>query len=324
LAAKGQVNCYCCNGEAKKFGRFENKNRIVQRYRCLKCGKTMSESQPLDGLRVDFKQACNVVHLLCEGMGIRSIERFTRLHRDTVLSILETAGDKCSRLLNEKVRNVTSKFVQVDEVHGFCFSKPQNTKLGDDEHGEQFTYLSMDKESKLIINWLVGKRKGENTLAFMQDLKSRMAGRFQLTTDAYTGYRSGSGAVQNVFGKEISFATETKIFGKPDLKGVSRWFNPMVVIGIKRKARIGNPDLSQATTCHAERMNLSLRLFSRRWTRKSLGYSKKLENMRHAVAIFAAHFNFIRKHSAHGMTPAQSAKLTDHAWTIEEMLAETN
>jgi transposase-like protein len=315
------VNCHCCNGEAKKSGSFKNKNRMVQRYQCLRCGKSMSETQPLDGLRVDFKQACNVVHLLCEGMGIRAIERFTRLHRDTVLSILEAAGEKCARFLDEKVRNVKSEFVQVDEVHGFVFSKAQNTDLGDDERGEQFTYLSMDRDSKLIINSRVGKRNGENTLAFMRDLKSRMDGRFQLTTDAFNGYRFGRGSVREVFGNDIDFATETKIWGKPDLKNVSRWFNPLVVVGIKRKRRIGNADLSEATTCHAERMNLSLRLFNRRFTRKTLGYSKKLGNLRHAVAIFAAHFNFIRKHSAHGMTPAQNAKLTDHQWTIEEMLA---
>ena len=317
------MNCYCCNGEAKKFGRFENKNRIVQRYRCLKCGKTMSESQPLDGLRVDFKQACNVVHLLCEGMGIRAIERFTRLHRDTVLSILETAGEKCARLLDEKIRNVKAAFVQVDEVHGFVFSKPQNTELGDFEHGEQFTYLSMDKESKLIINWRVGKRNGQNTLDFLQDLKSRMVGHFQLTTDAFTGYCNGRGSVRQVFGNDISFATETKIFGKPNLPGVSSWFNPMVVVGIKRKSRIGNPDLKMATTCHAERMNLSLRTFTARFVRRSIKFSKKLENHKHAVAIFTAHFNFIRKHSAHGATPAQAANLTDHQWTIEEMLSAT-
>jgi len=178
----------------------------------------------------------------------------------------------------------------------------------------------MDKDSKLIINWRVGKRNGENTLAFMQDLKSRMASRFQLTTDAFNGYRIGRGSVREVFGNEIDYSTEEKIWAKPDLAGVSRWHNPLVVVGIKRKRRIGNADLSEATTCHAERMNLSLRIFNRRFTRKTLGYSKKLSNLRHAVAIFAAHFNFIRKHSAHGMTPAQSAKLTDHQWTIEEML----
>jgi IS1 family transposase len=292
----------------------------VQRYQCNRCGKTFSDKQPLDGLRVDFKQACNVVHLLCEGMGIRAIERFTRLHRDTVLSILEMAGEKCARLLDEKVRGLSCPFVQVDEVHGFVFSKAQNTEIGDVERGEQFTYLSMDKDSKLIINWRVGKRNGENTLAFMQDLKSRMAGRFQLTTDAFNGYRIGRGAVHEVFGNEIDYCTEEKIWAKPNLAGVSRWHNPLVVVAIKRKPRIGNPDMDVATTCHAERMNLSLRIFSRRFTRKTLGYSKKLSNLRHAVAIFTAHFNFIRRHSAHGMTPAQSAKLTDHQWTIEEML----
>ena len=200
------------------------------------------------------------------------------------------------------------------------YSKAQNTEIGDVERGDQFTYLSMDKDSKLIINWRVGKRNGENTLAFMQDLKSRMASRFQLTTDAFNGYRIGRGSVREVFGNEIDYSTEEKIWAKPDLAGVSRWYNPLVVVGIKRKRRIGNADLSEATTCHAERMNLSLRIFSRRFTRKTLGYSKKLENLRHAVAIFTAHFNFIRKHSAHGMTPAQAAKLTDRQWTIEEML----
>jgi IS1 family transposase len=237
-----------------------------------------------------------------------------------VLSILEMAGEKCARLLDEKVRGLSCPFVHVDEVLGFVFSKAQNTAPGDVERGEQFTYLSMDKDSKLIINWRVGKRNGENTLAFMQDLKSRMASRFQLTTDAFSGYRIGRGSVSEVFGNEIDYCTEEKIWAKPNLAGVSRWHNPLVVVAIKRKPRIGNPDMDVATTCHAERMNLSLRIFNRRFTRKTLGYSKKLENLRHAVAIFAAHFNFIRKHSAHGMTPAQSAKLTDHQWTIEEML----
>lgn len=105
---------------------------------------------------------------------------------------------------------------------------------------------------------------------------------------------------------------------------VSRYFNPLVVIGIKRKARIGSPDLSVATTCHAERTNLSVRTFSRRFTRCTIGYSKKLENLRYAVAMFVCHFNFCRKHSAHGQTPAQVAGLTDHAWTIEEILKGGN
>ena len=317
------MNCRCCNGEAKKNGKFKNVNRIVQRYRCLRCGTTFSESQPLDGLRVDFKQACQVVHLLCEGMGIRAIERFTGLHRDTVVSILETAGEKCARLLDAKIRNVSASWIQVDEIHSFVFSKQQNTLSENIERGEQFTFLSVDMSSKLIVNWRTAKRDGENTMAFMQDLKTRMAGRFQLTTDAYTGYWQGGGAVGKVFGKEIDYATEKKIFNiKPRFP--APWYNPMVLLRIQRQQRTGKPEMKLATICHAERTNLSVRLFNRRFTRKTLGYSKKLENHRHAVALFIAHFNFCRIHSAHGRTPAQAANLTDHQWTIEEMLAETN
>lgn len=316
------MTCHCCNGETKKSGRFQNKNRIVQRYCCKRCNKTFSESQPLDGLRVDFKQAGQVVHLLCEGMGIRAVSRFTGLHRDTVLSILESAGTKCAAFLDAKVRDVKAEHIQADEIFSFVYSKPQNTARGDTEHGEFFTYLSVDRASKLIINWRTSKRDGENTLAFMQDLKARLANRVQLTTDAFAGYCRGNGAVQQVFNGEVDYATETKVYGRTNNQ-VSRYFNPLKVIGIKRRMRIGTPDLSMATTCHAERTNLSVRQFTRRFSRCTIGYSKTLQNLRHAVALFVCHFNFVRVHSAHGQTPAQAAGVADHVWTLEEILSAT-
>ena len=130
--------------------------------------------------------------------------------------------------------------------------------------------------------------------------------------------------MRKAFGEDVDYATETKIYGKTENYRLSQYQNPLRVVGIKRQRRIGFADLTQATTCHLERMNLSLRIFNRRFTRKTLGYSKKLENMRFSVAIFVAHFNYCRRHSAHGQTPAQAAKLTDHQWTIEEMLASKN
>jgi transposase-like protein len=314
------VNCHCCSGETKRFGSFKNKNRLVQRYRCLRCGKTCSESQPLDTLRVDFKKACQVVNLLCEGMGIRAAARISGLHRDTILSILETAGQKFAAFLHAKIRDVKAANVQVDEIHSYVNCKAKNTRRTDPERGDFFTYLSVDRESKLIINWRTSKRDGANTVAFIQELKTRIPDRFQLTTDAFAGYCRGNGAIQQVFSDEIDYATETKVFGRVK-ENVSTWFNPLVVIGIKRKMRIGTPDLMNATTCHAERTNLSVRTFTRRFTRCTIGYSKTVANLRHAVAMFVCHFNFVRKHSAHGKTPAQAANLTDHAWTIEEMLS---
>jgi IS1 family transposase len=283
----------------------------------------MSESQPLNGIRTDTGEAAKVINMLCEGVGIRAIARLTGLDQKTVLRILESAGEHCARLLDEKIRNIKGQWIQVDEIHGFVFSKEQNTQSENVERGEQFTFLSVDMSSKLIINWHTAKRDRENTLAFMQDLKSRMAGRFQLTTDAYTGYWQGGGAVRNVFGTAVDYATEKKIFNlKKNIP--SPWYNPMVLLRIQRQQRCGTPEMRLATICHAERTNLSVRLFNRRFTRKTLGYSKKLENLRYAVALFIAHFNFCRVHSAHGRTPAQAASLTDHQWTIEEMLAETN
>jgi len=312
------VNCRCCNGEAKKFGKFKNVNRIVQRYRCLKCGTTFSDSQPLTGLRVDLDKACQVVHLLCEGMGIRAIERFTGLHRDTVLSILESAGEHCARLLDARIRNVNGSWLEVDEIHTYVLKKEVNT----DETGEFFTYLSADMSSKLIVNYLVGKRNRPNTEAFLQDLKTRMAGRFQLTTDAYQAYCRGGGAVGRVFGNDIDYATEKKIYSQPISPKLPNT-RPATLIAIKRVPRIGRPDMKLATICHTERLNLSVRQFTKRFTRKTLGFSKKLENLRHAVALFVAHFNFVRTHGAHGRTPAQAANLTNHAWTINEMLSAT-
>ncbi len=132
----------------------------MQRYRCLRCGKSFSEKQPLDGLRVDFKQACQVVHLLCEGMGIRACERLTGFNRRTILSILETAGEKCARLLDAKIRNVKSDFMQVDELLSFVRKKQQNAG-GDETCGNFYTHLSVCRDSKLIVNFQVSKRSRE-------------------------------------------------------------------------------------------------------------------------------------------------------------------
>jgi len=293
----------------------------VQRYACDRCGKSFSESQPLDGLRVDFKRAAQVVHLLCEGMGIRAIERFTQLNRRTVLGILETAGEKCARLLDAKVRNVKAEQIQADEICCFVGCRQYNPIEGDAERGQFFTFLSVDRVSKLIINWRTDKHTRQAAEDFLNDLKGRVQNRFQLSTDNWLGYASDKGAVRGVFGDSIDYATETKFYAKAPLRlPIRRWFMPQKVVAVRKRVRIGEPDLKLTTTSHCERTNLSVRLFNRRFTRLTLGYSKKLENLRHAVALFIAHFNFCRVHSAHKQTPAQAAGLTEHTWTIAELL----
>jgi IS1 family transposase len=266
-------------------------------------------------MRVDFKQACQVVHLLCESMGIRAIQRFTGLHQETILSILETAGQKAAAFLDAKIRNVNADWIQADEIHSFVYSKQQNTPDSQNLRGEQYTFLSVDRRSKLIINWLVGKRTRENAEFFLMDLKSRVANRFQLTTDNWPIYSGVNGAVRTVLGNDADYATETKYFARP------AQFLPRKLIGIRRRRWTGNPDMKMATTSHAERTNLSVRLFNRRFTRCTLGYSKKLENLQHAVALFVWHFNFARIHSAYGVTPAFAAGIAHkEPMTIKELL----
>jgi len=290
-------------------------NRIVQRYRCLRCGTTFSDSQPLAGIRTEAGESARAIGMLCEGMGIRAVSRLTGLDKKTVLRILESAGAQCAAILDEKVRNVRTEEVQADEIHTFVGCKAANTTADDMERGDFFTYLAISRQSKLIISSLVAKRNGENTDAFLSDLKRRMDGEFQLTTDGSHFYCKGG--VRRVFGNSIDYATEIKYFGTPVAYANRR------LLGIKRLPRIGSPDMSVATTCHCERTNLSVRTFTRRFTRCTIGYSKKLENLRHAVALLVAHFNFCRIHSAHGMTPARAAGITDHTWKLEELLTAT-
>jgi IS1 family transposase len=261
-------------------------------------------------------------------MGIRAICRFTGRDKTTVLGILESAGQHCERLLHERIRNVNVTAVQCDEVFCYVGKKPNGypDTDNDSDQGEMWTFFSVAHREKLIINWRVSKRTGEAAESFLQDLKSRLACRIQLTTDNFRGYspiHGYGGNVKRVFGNEVDYATEIKrIKPDPSYVGQRAYYAPKKVT-VKREDRAGNPNMAIATTNHAERTNLSLRTFTRRFVRKTLNFSKKLANHRYAVAIFVAHFNFCRVHKTIGKTPAMAAGLTGHVWTVEELLSST-
>lgn len=271
-------------------------------------------------MRIAPDKVCAVVSMLCEGIGVRATERLTGLNRRTVLGVLEAAGAHCATLLDDKIRNVNVKQVEVDELYSFVNCRPENAEKNDPERGEFYCYLSLERHTKLVLNFRIGKRNGDNCFLLMRDLKQRVANRFQLSTDGYAGYAAGScfGAVFDVFKHEIDYGMEVKQFGP--IKEGQRRFNPPVCKWVRRTAKIGEPDLSTINTSRAERMNLSLRLFNRRFTRCTLGYSKTLDNHQHSMALLIAFYNFCRVHSAHGKTPAQASGLTDHQWTVRELL----
>lgn len=244
-----------------------------------------------------MEKVVQTVHLLVEGMGIRAISRFTGLNQETVLNILEVAGQKAARLLDEQIRNVESESIQCDEIFSYVFTKGYNNKTNDPERGTQYTYLAIDRKTKLIISHLVGKRHRSFAEAFMVDLRSRIKGRCQLTTDGYQGYLM---AVYNAFGAEVDFARQSKTYaslGQNPTADERRYSVPRGCLSVKTEIHIGQPERSLISTSHVERTNLSVRLFNRRFTRLTLGYSKKLANLKHSVALFIAHFNFCRVHS---------------------------
>ena len=312
------MNCICCNGIAKRRGFYRNKNFNVQRYECLKCGTSFSEKQPLDNLRVDFDKACQVLDLLAEGCGIRAVSRLTQLHQQTVLNVLARAGSKASRFLDATVRNIQPESVQADEMFCFVGCKDRENTTNDPFRGSQYLFMAIDSKSKLIISHVIGQRSAANTEKLLNDLKQRVTGRMQLTTDGFEAYKV---AVPRTIGKEVDFAQQVKIFSRsPDAFDPYRRYSPPRCTGFRVHVRRGNPNKDLISTSYMERTNLTVRLFNRRFTRLTLGYSKKFEYLIHSINLMVFHYNFCRTHSAHRQTPAQAAGLTSKQWTFKDLL----
>lgn len=313
--------CSNCKLECIKFGFLPKQH--TQRYRCRRCGKLFADflSRPLGVLRTPLDKAIRIVELSVEGVGIRAIERLTNTHRDTVTRVLKLAGSKGACLMDRRVRNNTFPFVQVDELFCFVGCKEKNNQNSDIERGRQSVFLGVDAESKFIINWMIGKRDSVTIEKYMQDLKLRVKTPFQLTTD---GYELFEDEVKWAFYGEAHYGQVTKKFIHPKgSKTAEGRYEPSRVGKIYKRAVFGAPWLHKISTSYIDRTHLSLRHFNRRFTRLTLGYSRKLANLKYSVALFVAHFNFCRVHSAlRKQTPAMAAGLTDHVWSVAELLTE--
>lgn len=270
---------------------------MVQRFCCCDCGKTFSQSNN-NGMRVSRERIDLAMRLLCESNSIRATSRLTKLHQETVLKILKVSGTIAGQFMEEKAKNLKCSVVCADEIYSFVHTREYKIKEKCEHKGGQFTFLSVDRESKFIINTITGSRNLENATEFMTKLKERVAGRIQLNTDAWIGYRGVKGVIKRVFGFEIDHATEEKTFMKLNQ------FVTRDLAKVERKQRIGFPNMEMASTSFVERTNLSMRHFNRRFTRCTLAFSKKLSNHRLAVDLFVWNMNFARKHATIKTTPA--------------------
>ena len=210
--------------------------------------------------------------------------------------------------------------MECDEVWSFVYSKAKNVpaeKRGHFGIGDVWTWTAIDADSKLLISYLMGLRDAGYAFHFMQDVASRLSNRVQLTTDAHKPYLE---AVENTFGNDIDYAQLVKIYGTEQLRGETR-YSPPKCLGARPRAITGNPDVEHISTSYIERSNLTLRLMNRRFTRLSLGFSKKIENHVHALALYTFHYNFCKIHKTLRVTPAMEAGLTDHVWELNELVA---
>ncbi|HVO63368.1 MAG TPA: hypothetical protein VMT53_20745 [Terriglobales bacterium] len=234
------------------------------------------------------------------------------------MRLLLIAGERCRELMDSRMRNLPCDHVGCDQLWTFVAKKNRRARKGDpEEYGDQWIYIALDADTKLIPSFYIGKRSSINTTMFICDLETRMAHRIQLTTDAYPFYRP---AVEANFGADIDFAQLTKLYGDHGQFGDER-YSPPKITEVISKVRQGNPDPAYVSTSFVERQNLTLRMAVRRLTRLTNAFSRKLSHLRAAIALHFAYYNFCRIHSTLRVTPAMEAGLTDHVWNITELLA---
>jgi transposase-like protein/IS1 family transposase len=311
------MTCHSCRSQCKRSGKHRNG---LQRFKCAQCKRTFTEphERPLDEMRLPLDRAEMILKMLCEGVSIRSIERLTDTHRDTIMRLLVKAGERCEKLLGDKIRNVPVTDVQLDEIWGFCFKKNKAVRPGDDPNfGDAWTFVAIERHSKLVLNFALGKRDQQTANAFIEGLRLATAPQpFQVTADGWNGYPF---ALEATLSDRIDFAQLIKVY-RATPEGERR-YSPAEVVSTEVVPVIGNPDHKRICTSHVERQNLTMRMQMRRLTRLTNGFSKKWENLWAALTLYFAWYNFCRVHKTLRVTPAMEAGITDRVWDLMEILA---
>ncbi len=250
---------------------------------------------------------------------MRAIARVTGASFNTIAKLLVDAGVVCAEYHDTHVRNVKAQRVQCDEIWSFCYSKQKNiatAKRQDLAYGDVWTWTAIDARSKLVISYLSGARDSEYAMGLMDDLRSRLANRVQLTTDGHKAYLE---AVEGAFGEDIDYAMLVKLYGASPDSAKGR-YSPAECIGARKAKITGNPDHDHVSTSYVERQNLTMRMSMRRFTRLTNAHSKKLANHHHAQALYFMYYNFVRINSAVKMSPAMAAGIESRLWEISDIV----
>jgi IS1 family transposase len=253
-------------------------------------------------------------------MSIRGTVRVTGAAKNTVTKLLVDLGQACADYQNKAFINLDCKRIECDEIWSFCYAKQKNVPQdykGTPGYGDVWTWVAIDAETKLVPTWLVGERTLEDAYTFIADLRSRLRGRIQLTTDGLNLYLT---VVDSLMRGQADYAVLHKLYGGGDEE---RRYSPAVVTGVEGRVIMGNPDPELVSTSYVERQNLTMRMGMRRFTRLTNAFSKKVENLAHAVSLHYMHYNFARPHKSlgKGVTPAMAAGVADYPWTVWDIAA---
>ncbi|MGA7921353.1 MAG: IS1 family transposase [Candidatus Acidiferrales bacterium] len=271
--------------------------------------------------RLPPEKRIQILGLLVEGNSLRATSRLADVSINTVTKLLVDLGAVCADFHHENVRNVRVRRLQCDEIWAFVGAKQKHVRPEKraEGWGDTWTWVALDADSKLCVSYLVGGRDGWWAREFMSDCAKRVQGKLQITTDGHKAYLD---AVEDAFGADVDYAQLQKIYGASDEPDTR--YSPPICIGCDLKVISGDPDPKHVSTSYVERQNLTMRMGMRRFTRLTNAFSKKVENHAAMVAIHFLYYNFARVHKTLRITPAMAAGLTDHVWSLEEIVLLAN
>jgi IS1 family transposase len=273
------------------------------------------------------ERRAQVVSCLIEGMSIRSTVRVTGVAKNTIVKLLVDLGHACAEFQDGEFQNLTCDRIECDEIWAFCYSKQKNVPeehQGTFGYGDVWTWVAIDADTKLIPSWLVGERTTEDCFTFLRDLRSRLTPgrRIQLTTDGFGSYPP---VVDALWRNNIDYAQIIKEYTNPSAEDQRR-YSPATCKVTDINVLNGNPDREHISTSYVERQNLTMRMGMRRFTRLTNGFSKKVENLAHAVSLHYMHYNFCRPHATltkkfgKPTTPAMAAGVARFPWSVHQLV----
>ena len=313
------MTCQRCNAPVTRSGKDRYGH---QRYRCTICHVTFIEpvERSLGNMILAEQKVLSVLQHIVEGCSIRTTSRITEVHPRTILNLLTIVGEKCERMMRERIKGLAVKEVQCDEIWGFVGMK-EKTKVRkgetSDSIGDAWTFVAFERHTKMVLAWDLGRRTEADTIIFTDKLAHATRGTFQVTTDGFKPYQHA--VVLSLGVQHVDFAQLVKLYtSNPESE---TRYSPAECTGAKKVPIYGDPDMAKVCTSHVERQNLNIRMGMRRMTRLTNAFSKKWTKLYATLAVFFTYHNFCRVHSSLRVTPAMEAGITDHIWSLSELLA---